>query len=115
MDNARIHHSDEIEELVRSYGMCFYSNITGTTLMTQQVAGLNISLHIPLTTIQLSKHFLPSKPTFAEMDSAFLAPEASTTNFTERVTSSLPRCRGGSFLMQVIWFSLNWFVVLCMV
>jgi hypothetical protein len=57
MDNARIHHAEEIENLVQDYGMSSLL-ISRHQLMKQQAAILNISLHTRQTSTLSNKLFL---------------------------------------------------------
>ena len=71
MDNARIHHHDDITELVESYGEKTAVSEPGTVLTDRQAVASNIFHPIPPITTPLNQPFLQSKPIFVAKVSTF--------------------------------------------
>jgi len=71
MDNARIHHHDDITELVESYGEKTAVSEPRTVLTDRQAVASNIFHPIPLITTSSNQPFLQSRPIFVAKVSTF--------------------------------------------
>jgi len=99
MDNARIHHHEDITELVHSYGKLLIE-IDHVFNCFLQAVELNIYRLILLTTALLSQHFRLSRHIFVDKDSVFMMRKHFTSNSMMHVLAFHRRRPGDSSNIQ---------------
>ena len=101
MDNAQIHHSDEIDQLVRGYGTCWLILVWAPSLITPTGCCIEYLPPYLLDFNPSNWHFLQSRLIYDDKASLPLGQRDSTMSYTMHVILSLRRWHVDSLCILV--------------